>query len=228
MLILGSFSIKPKIYKFFSLTSYLERLSTVEVQRLSVPQVSLVSIFCPEQGASACSCGPQVHCQAEHMTPKHAVMEAENTLAGVGKGWVFSRLVGGFKDWTQQHSRVFKLLRGRRLDVKVVAVPRAQCVVFKGACIKSWSWAINVSPVKVISSFGFLFPVAQPFFKVTLKFWSCDKQGDAEAQKHITVTDSLIKVNQWFKMFGWDSNVSQIRPSVFISMSAILNTITFK
>lgn len=117
------------------MNSYLERLSTVEVQSLPVPKVSLVSIFCPEQGASACSCGPQIHSQAEHMRTKHAVVEAENTAAVVGQGWVLSRLVGGFKDRTQQHSCVFKLLRRRGFDVKVVAVPGAQRVVLPWACI---------------------------------------------------------------------------------------------
>lgn len=147
----------------------LERLSAAEVKSLPVPEVSLISIFHPQHLATACSSGPQVHRQVEHIFSKHVVIEAESTVVVR-----LAIMVGGFEDWTEQHRRVFELPRGRCLNVEVVAIDSAQCVVLQRACVKGWSRALVDGPVKNIFSSLFLFPVTQPMFKVTLQLWSCD------------------------------------------------------
>lgn len=100
--------------------SYLERLSAAEVKSLPVPQVSLVAISYPQHVPTACSCGPEVHRQAEHVCAKHVVMEAENTVLA-GPGRVLVALMGGLKDSAQQNSCVLELLGLRGLYVEVMA-----------------------------------------------------------------------------------------------------------
>lgn len=108
---------------------------------------------------TARSSDPEVHCQAEHMWSKHVVMEAENTVV-LGCGQVLSALVGGLEDSAQEHSRVLKLLRGRRLYVEVVSIASAQRVVLPGPCVKGWSRALDAGPVKHVTSILLLFPAA--------------------------------------------------------------------
>lgn len=152
---------------------YLKRFSAVDVKHLPVPQVSLVSIFHPQHVTAACSRGPEVHCQAEHMRAKHVVVEAENTVL-LGPGRVLAALLGRLKDSAQQHSRVLEILGRRGLYVEVVAVAGAQRVVLPGPRVVARSGALDAGPVEHVSSALFLFPAAQSMLEVTLQLWSCE------------------------------------------------------
>lgn len=145
--------------QFLKHYSYLKRPSAGEVESLSVPQVSLVSISYPQHVPAACSAGPEVHRQAENMRAEHVVMEAENT-AVAGPGRVFAALVGGLEDSAQQHSCVLELLGDGGLDVEVVAVVGAQRVVLPGPRVEGRRGASDAGPVKHISSALLLFPAA--------------------------------------------------------------------
>lgn len=122
---------------------------------------------------AACGSGPEVHSQAEDMRAEHVVMEAEDTVLA-GRGRVLAALVGGLEDSAQQHGRVLELLGDGGLDVEVVAVAGAQCVVLPGARVKGRRGALGAGPVEHVSSALFLFPAAQPVLEVTLQLWSCE------------------------------------------------------
>lgn len=138
-----------------------------------MPQVSLVSIFHPQHGPAACSCGPEVHRQAEHMRAKHVVVESENTVL-LGPGRVLAAQLGRLKDPAQQHSRVLEILGRRGLYVEVVAVSGAQRVVLPGPRVVARSGALDASPVEHICSTLFLLPAAQAILEVTLQLRSCE------------------------------------------------------
>ena len=124
------------------------------------------------------------------MWAEHVVMEAENTVVA-GAGRVLAALVGGLEDSAQQHGCVFELLGDWGLDVEVVAIAGAQCVVLPGPRVQGWSGASDAGPVKHISSTLLLLPAAQSVFKVTLQLWSCE-------------TWQEMNEHWWWKTSFWD------------------------
>lgn len=100
-------------------------------------------------------------------------MEAENT-AVTGPVGVLAAIMGRLEDSAQQHSRVLELLGDGGLDVEVVAIAGAQCVVLPGPRAEGRGGASGTGPVKHIASTLFLFPAAQAMLEVTLQLWSCE------------------------------------------------------
>lgn len=137
-----------------------------------MPQVALIPISYPQHGPAACCRGPEVHRQTEHVRPKHVVIEAEHA---VGRRRVLAVLKSGLEHSAQEDGRVLKLLGRRGLDVEVVAGDCAQRVVLPRPRVKGRSGTLDQCPVEHVPPALFLFPAAQPLFKVTLQLRSCQK-----------------------------------------------------
>lgn len=137
-----------------------------------MPHVPLIPISYPQHRPAACCRGPEVHREAEHVRSEHVVMEAENA---VGRGWALAALMGGLKQAAQENGRVLELLGRRGLDVEVVAGACAQSVVLPRSRVIGGSGTLDSGPVKNVPPTLFLCPRAQPMFKVTLQFWSCQE-----------------------------------------------------
>lgn len=106
------------------------------------------------------------------MRPEHVVIEAENA---VGRRRVPAMLKSGLEHSAQEDGCVLKLLGRRRLDVEVVAGDCAQRVVLPWPRVKGRSGTLDQCPVEHVPPALFLFPAAQPLFKVTLQLGSCQK-----------------------------------------------------